>query len=103
MTTNELNSEQVERMKPLLELVENIPERERMGICWAFLLTFRPEEYAKTVPWEKLNGEEWHYLLKFRPAFAGKCSWEKLNNRDWEQLLPEACRRRADLLYAAGE
>ena len=40
------------------------------------------EEYTEK-DWEKLNGEDWSYLLTEQPKFAKYCEWKKLDGWDW--------------------
>ena len=87
MGTDELSPEKQERMKPLLKLVEKIPEETRTGMGWVSFLISHPETNGEKIPWEKFNSREWCHLLQNRPEFANHCSWEKLTGEDWPWLL----------------
>ena len=55
---------------------------------WEHLLGIGPKQDADPdVPWERIDGRGWVFLLKWQPQFFTECAWDKLSIWDWGTLI----------------
>jgi len=70
------------------ELVSRMDLSSLTGEDWHHLLFAHPEVSEQVqVPWDKLSGSDWGYLIEYRPQFAPHCDWHKIPPRNWSRIL----------------
>jgi len=72
-----------------MQFKENCEWEKLEGNDWSFLLSMQPQFLSFfCFPYqEKLDGKHWVSLLLLQPHFCSFCDWKKFKANDWAYLL----------------